>query len=406
MNILVLNCGSSSVKYQLIEMKDETRLTKGVVEKIGGKDAIFSYQLKNGQSFKEVHAIFDHVEALNLILRSLTDPHNEILNDISEIAAVGHRVVHGGEKFTESVIVDESVMAEIRECIELAPLHNPANLQGINVSKKVMQNVPQVAVFDTAFHHSMPESAYIYGLPYVFYTRYKIRRYGFHGTSHRYVSERAVELLGKPLKSVKLITCHLGNGSSITAIKNGKSVDTSMGFTPLEGLLMGTRSGDIDPAILLYIMTKDDLSVYETNSMLNKHSGLLGISGITNDVRELYEKMQDKDTRATLALNIMTYRLKKYICSYMGTVEGADAIVFTAGIGENSSYIREKALEGLEFMGIQLDKKKNKAVSGETEISTKNSKVKIYVIPTNEELVIARDTALIVKKERKAKKIK
>lgn len=398
MYILVLNSGSSSVKYQLMDIKTEQCLTRGLVEKIGGREAIFSYENKQRERLKEVYAIYDHSAALNLILKSLVDPEQGLLKDTKEIAAVGHRVVHGGEKFTESVIVDESVMAEIRECIDLAPLHNPANLQGINVCMKALPETPQVAVFDTAFHQSMPDYAFMYGLPYVMYTRHKIRRYGFHGTSHRYVSERAAVMAGKSGKAFKVITCHLGNGSSITAVKNGKSVDTSMGFTPLEGLLMGTRSGDIDPAILLHIKTKEELTVYELNSMLNKHSGLLGVSGITNDVRELMEHMEKGDTRATLAINMFCYRLRKYVCAYMGVLDGADAIVFTAGIGENNPRIREQVLENLEFMGIRLSKKANNSVSGETEISTANSRVKVYVIPTNEELVIARDTAGIVRK--------
>ena len=401
MIVLVLNSGSSSLKYQLFDTEKEERITKGLVEKIGGREAIFSYEKGEEGKFKEVHAIYDHSEALNLVLKSLVSDENGILEDINQIAAVGHRVVHGGEKFTESVIVDDQVLAEIRDCIDLAPLHNPANLQGIEVCIKLLPETPQVVVFDTAFHQSMPDYAYLYGLPYIMYNRHRIRRYGFHGTSHRYVTGRAAELLGKTEKTISLVTCHLGNGSSVCAVKNGKSVDTSMGFTPLAGLIMGTRCGDLDPAIITHIMSKEELSLYEVNSMLNKHSGLLGISGITNDVRELFEQMDKKDCRASLAINMLVYQLKKYISSYLGALGGADAIVFTAGIGENNPHIREQSLAGLEFMGIKLDKRKNRALSGEGVISTADSAITVCVIPTNEELVIARDTAQIVKRRKK-----
>ena len=401
MIVLVLNSGSSSLKYQLFDTEKEERITKGLVEKIGGREAIFSYERGEDGKFKEVHGIYDHSEALNLVLTSLVSEENSILEDINQIAAIGHRVVHGGEKFTESVIVDDQVLAEIRECIDLAPLHNPANLQGIEVCIKLLPDIPQVVVFDTAFHHSMPDYAYFYGLPYIMYNRHRIRRYGFHGTSHRYVTNRAVELLGKTEKTTSLVSCHLGNGSSVCAVRNGKSVDTSMGFTPLAGLVMGTRCGDIDPAIITHIMSKEELSLHEVNSMLNKHSGLLGISGITNDVRELFEQMEEKDYRASLAINMLVYQLRKYICSYLGVLGGADAIVFTAGIGENSFYVREQALAGLEFMGIKVDKRKNRLLSNEGIVSTVDSAIAVYVIPTNEELVIARDTAQIVKKKKK-----
>jgi len=398
MLILVLNSGSSSVKYQLINAETEELVTKGQIEKIGHKDAIFSYLRGDGEPLKEVHPIYSHEEAIALVLKSLTSSENMLLTSVDEILAIGHRVVHGGENFTESVIITEDVMAEIRDCVELAPLHNPANLQGINVCLKQMPNIPQVAVFDTAFHQSMPEKAYIYGIPFVMYTRHKIRRYGFHGTSHRYITSKLATIMQKPLKNINAITCHLGNGASIAAIKNGKSIDTSMGFTPLEGLIMGTRCGDIDPAIVTHIMAKEGLTGNEVNTLLNKHSGLLGISGSTNDVRELFELVAKKDPRAELALDIMVYRLKKYISSYMAVLGGADAIVFTAGVGENNAILREKALEGLEFMGIKLDKRKNKNASGDAEISADSSTVKVYVLPTNEELVIARDTVDIMKK--------
>ncbi|MCK4906275.1 MAG: acetate kinase [Spirochaetes bacterium] len=401
MSILVLNCGSSSLKYQLINISSGMCLTKGSVEKIGGNEAIFSYEIGKNERFKEVYQIFDHTDALTYVIKSITNPDHNILKSIDGIAAIGHRVVHGGEKFTESVLIDDGVISEIRECMELAPLHNPANLQGILVCMKLLPDVPNIAVFDTAFHQTMPDYAYIYALPYVMYTRHKIRRYGFHGTSHRFVAERAAKMLGKPLKNTSVITCHLGNGSSICAIKNGKSIDTSMGFTPLEGLIMGSRSGDLDPAIILHIISKEELTVHEANSMLNKHSGLLGISGNTNDMRELTESMKKGDKRAQLAISILVYRLKKYICGYLGAMGGADAIIFTAGIGENSAYVRENSLSNLEFMGIKIDKRKNKSITGEGFISGNDSKIKILVISTNEELVIARDTANMLKKRKK-----
>lgn len=400
MFVLVLNSGSSSLKYQLIDIETEQCLTKGLVEKIGGKEAIFSYEAGNSGKLKEVHALHDHQEALNLVLKSLVSGDAPVISDVNDITAVGHRVVHGGERFTESVIVTEDVIKSLRDCIELAPLHNPANIQGIDVCLKLLPKTPQVAVFDTAFHQTMPDYAYLYGLPYVMYTRHRVRRYGFHGSSHRYVVDRAAEILGKPLKNLKLVSCHLGNGSSVCAVENGRSVDTSMGFTPLEGLIMGTRSGDLDPAIIPYLMQKDELSVYEMNSMLNKHSGLLGISGSTNDLRELFELRNQKDTRAELAINMLVYRLKKYIGSYLAVLGGADAVIFTAGIGENNPFIRENALDGMEFMGVKIDRKKNKNASGEADISAADSAVKVLVIPTNEELLIARDTARCIKKRK------
>lgn len=401
MYILVLNSGSSSVKYQLFAIDSEQVVTKGLVEKIGGKEAIYTYETAKHGKLKEVHSIQNHEEALSMIFKGLTSPANEIISDIKQIAAVGHRVLHGGAKFTSTALVNDEVIKAIRECIELGPLHNPHNLKGIDVCLRLLPGTPQVAVFDTAFHQTMPEKAYLYALPYVFYTKHKVRRYGFHGTSHCYVTERAASMLGKAVKNVNMISCHLGNGSSVCAIRDGKSVDTSMGFTPLEGLIMGTRSGDIDPAIIQYIMHKENYTVQEVDSLLNKQSGLLGISGATNDLRELFALADKKDQRAQLAIDMMLYRLKKYISSYMGALGGAcDAIVFTAGIGENNPYVREQALEGLEFMGICIDKKKNKAVSGEAVISTDDSRVKVLVIPTNEELLIARDAATFVRKKR------
>jgi acetate kinase len=399
MYVLVLNSGSSSLKYQLYDVKNETLITKGLVEKIGTKEAIFSHTLKSGEKQKEILPIEDHEKALSLVFKALTDAGSGVIRDFSEITAVGHRVVHGGAKFSETVLVTEEVLEDIRDCIELGPLHNPHNIKGIEVCSKLLPGVPQLAVFDTAFHQSMPEHAYMYALPYDLFTKHRVRRYGFHGTSHRFITDRVAQLLGKPVENTNIINCHLGNGSSVCAIKGGKSVDTSMGFTPLEGLVMGTRSGDIDPAIIQYIMSRENCTIQEVDSLLNKKSGLLGISGSTNDFREIFVNMKS-DPRAALAAQIMLYRLKKYIASYMAALDGAaDAIVFTAGIGENSAYVREQALQGLEFMGIKLDKAKNEGASGEAVISTPDSRVQVMVIPTNEEILIARDAAACVKKQ-------
>ena len=330
------------------------------------------------------------------LLAALTDPEHGVLGSMQEVAAVGHRVVHGGEAFSGSVLITEEVMAEMRRCIDYAPLHNPPNLKGINAAMQLLPGVPQVGVFDTAFHQTMPKHAYLYGLPYVLYKKHGIRRYGFHGTSHRFVSDRAAEMLGKPKEELRLITCHLGNGASAAAIKYGKSIDTSMGFTPLEGLMMGTRSGDLDPAIILQIMHKEELTPNDATTLLNKHSGLIGVSGLSSDMREIEEEY-DENPRAKLAHDIFTYRLKKYIGAYSAAMGGVDAIVFTGGIGENSSMVRDHALTDMEFLGVKLDKEKNEAkVKGERDISASDSKVKVLVIPTNEELVIALDTMNIV----------
>ena len=334
--------------------------------------------------------------AIEYVVSILLSKNHGVIKDKSEIDAVGHRVVHGGEAFSSSVLISEEVMAEIRACIDYAPLHNPPNLKGINAVKSLLPDVPQVAVFDTAFHQKMPKYAYLYGLPYTLYRRHGIRRYGFHGTSHRFVSNRAAEILGQPLENLKLITAHLGNGASISAIRNGRSVDTSMGFTPLEGLLMGTRCGDMDPAIILQVMHKEELTVNDANILMNKHSGLQGISGISSDMREIEEEYEES-SRAKLAHNMFTYRLKKYIGAYAAAMGGVDGIVFTGGIGENSEMVRKHALEGLAYMGVELDETKNTERSKEErDISAKNSKVRIMVIPTNEELVIALDTKRIV----------
>ncbi len=401
MYILVLNSGSSSVKYQLVSIKDDSIATRGCVEKIGSKEAIHTYSAGEQGKLKEVHPISNHEEALSVIFRALTNPAHPVISDLKQIAAVGHRVVHGGAKFTETVVVTEEVIKDIRECIELGPLHNPHNLKGIDVCMRLLPGTPQLAVFDTAFHQTMPEHAYLYALPYVFYTRHRVRRYGFHGTSHRYITERTAAVLNKAQKNLNIVSCHLGNGSSICAVRGGKSVDTSMGFTPLEGLIMGTRSGDMDPAIIQYIMHKENYTIQEVDSLLNKQSGLLGISGATNDLRELFALAEKKDQRASLAIQMMVYRLKKYIASYMGVLNGeVDAVVFTAGIGENNAYVREQAVEGLEFMGIKIDKKKNRAAEGEADVATADSRVRILVIPTNEELLIAKDAAAYVRKRR------
>jgi acetate kinase len=345
--------------------------------------------------------ILDHKMAIEYVLSILLSKNHGVIKDKSEISAVGHRVVHGGETFSSSVLITSDVIKEIARCMDYAPLHNPPNLKGIRATQAMLPNAPQVAVFDTAFHQTMPEYAYMYGLPYVLYKRHGIRRYGFHGTSHLFVSERAAKLSKKSINTLKMITCHLGNGASVTAIKHGKSIDTSMGFTPLEGLLMGTRSGDLDPAIVLHIMNKEELAMHEANTMLNKHSGIQGLSGLSSDMREIEENYEDNN-RARLAHQVFCYRLKKYIGSYSVAMGGLDVIVFTGGIGENSSRVREQVLADMEFLGIELDKKKNKAsVVGERKITKDTSKVSVFVIPTNEELVIALDTMHIVKSQGK-----
>ncbi len=398
MNILVLNSGSSSVKYQMFNPEKKQLLAKGVVERIGMAGAMLTHKPFDREEIRLSGEILDHKVAIEYILSILLSKNHGVIKDKSEIAAVGHRVVHGGERFSESELITSDVIKEIVRCMDYAPLHNPLNLKGIRATQALLPDAPQVAVFDTAFHQTMPSHAYMYGLPYVLYKRHGIRRYGFHGTSHLFVSERLSELTGKPLEEQKVITCHLGNGCSAAAIKEGKSIDTSMGFTPLEGLLMGTRSGDLDPAIVLHIMNQEELTMHEANTMLNKHSGIQGLSGISSDMREIEEEYDDNN-RARLAFNVFCYRLKKYIGSYAAAMGGLDVIVFTGGIGENSSMVREHALSELDFLGIQLDDKLNRAgEKGEREISIKESRVKIFVIPTNEELVIALDTMRIISK--------
>jgi len=391
MKILVINCGSSSVKFKVFEMPEGEIIAGGNVEKIGEEISIFKWKTKEKETKKELK-ITSHQEALKLISETLTDEKAGVVKEVNEIKGVGHRVVHGGEGFEKSVIIDENVIKRIEEYIDLAPLHNPHNLAGIKASMKYFPESLQVASFDTAFHTTIPEVAYLYAIPYELYEENRVRRYGFHGTSHRYVARRYAEIVGKGKYEVNVITCHLGNGCSITAVKNGHSIDTSMGLTPLEGLVMGTRSGDIDPGIIFYLEERKGYSVKEINNLLNKKSGLLGISGYSNDFRNLMEK-KDSDKRASLAIEIFCYRLKKYIGSYMAVLGKVDAIIFTAGIGENVPYVREKSLENMEMFGIEIDPEKNKETVGkEGKISTEKSKVDVYVIPTNEELAIASDT--------------
>ncbi|ACL69777.1 acetate/propionate family kinase [Halothermothrix orenii] len=396
MKILVLNSGSSSLKYQLFDMEKETVMAKGVVQRIGIDNSFLEHENYRGEETTIETDIPDHNRGIQLVIDTLQDEKYGVLNNMEEIDAVGHRVVHGGEKFAESTLITDEVIKQIEEVSELAPLHNPHNLTGIRVCSKLMPGIPQVAVFDTAFHQTMPRKAYVYALPYEYYEKYGIRRYGFHGTSHKYVAERAARLMDKPLEELKIITCHLGNGASVAAIDAGKSVDTSMGLTPLEGLVMGTRCGDIDPAIIPFIMDKENLDIKEVDNVLNKKSGLYGVSGISNDSRDVEEASKDGNERATIALEIFKYRVKKYIGAYTAVMGGVDAVVFTAGIGENAIEMRESIVEELGFLGVKLDRDANNNRGKEIEISTKDSRTKIFVIPTNEELVIARDTARIV----------
>lgn len=401
MKVLVLNCGSSSVKYQFINTESKIVLAKGSIERIGSSSAILTHHRYDGDTIKITGEILDHDLAIEYVIAVLLSKNHGVIKDRSEIEAVGHRVVHGGEDFSGSVLITDAVIQNLRENIELAPLHNPPNIKGIVACQKHLPGVPMVGVFDTAFHQKMPPKAFLYGIPYLLYKRYKIRRYGFHGTSHLYVSKRAAELLDKPYNSLKIITCHLGNGCSIAAIDQGVSIDTSMGFTPLEGLLMGTRCGDLDPSIPLHVMSKEDLTLAEVNTMLNKHSGLMGISGVSNDMREIIKTMSEGNERSRYAFEVFSYRIKKYIGAYSAALGGLDAVVFTGGIGENSFEVRKEVLSNLEFLGIELDDEKNMIKDGERIITKDSSKVKVFVIPTNEELVIALDTAQIVSELRK-----
>lgn len=388
--VLAINAGSSSLKFQLIRMPEETLVTKGLIERIGIKDSIFTIEV-NGEKIKDVKDIKDHEEAINIMLDSFKQ--HGIIDDINDIAGTGHRVVHGGELFPTSALVTDKVEEQIESLSELAPLHNPANLMGIRAFRKLLPNIPHVAVFDTSFHQSMPEQSYLYSLPYQYYKDYGIRKYGFHGTSHKYVSQRAAEIMNKPIEELRIISCHIGNGASIAAIDGGESIDTSMGFTPLAGVTMGTRSGNIDPALIPFIMQKTGQNAEEVLNVLNKESGLLGISGTSSDLRDLESDAEEGKERAQLALDVFASRIHKYIGSYATRMHGVDVIVFTAGVGENSSTVRAKVLEGLEFMGIYWDPKKNETIRGEEGfINYPHSPVKVIVIPTNEEVMTARDT--------------
>ncbi|HOI29715.1 MAG TPA: acetate kinase [Melioribacteraceae bacterium] len=396
MKVLVLNCGSSSIKYQFIDTTTQTALAKGMVERIGMSSAVLTHQPLDKEKIKIVGEILDHSIAIEYVVAVLLSPNHGVIKDKSEIDAVGHRVVHGGETFSGSVLITDQVMKALKDNIELAPLHNPPNIKGIQATKEHLPLTPQVGVFDTSFHVKMPPHAFLYGIPYELYKKYKIRRYGFHGTSHRYVSQRAADMLGKPYEGLKIITAHLGNGCSMAAVDCGHSVDTTMGFTPLEGLIMGTRSGDMDPSVILYIMAKEGLSLSEANTLLNKHSGLIGISGESSDMREIEEAVAEGNKKAKYAFDVFTYKIKKYVGSYAAAMGGLDALVFTGGIGENSIKVRNDVCANLEFLGIKIDPLKNENVKGETDISAPDSKVKVLRIPTNEELVIALDTQQIV----------
>jgi len=398
MKILVINSGSSSLKYQLIDIEKEVVLAKGLCDRIGIEKSFLKQTKNGGDPVILEKDMPNHKVAIQEVISALMDEEIGVIKDMSEISAVGHRVVHGGEKFHESVLIDEKVMQAIRDCIELAPLHNPPNITGIEACQQVMPNTPMVAVFDTAFHQTMPKHAFLYALPYEVYEKYGVRKYGFHGTSHKYVAERAAKILGRPLNELKLISCHLGNGASVCAVKYGKSVDTSMGFTPLAGLAMGTRSGTIDPAVISYLMDKEKMSIKEINDFLNKKSGVLGISGVSSDFRDIHAAADAGNERAALAIEIFCYRVKKYIGEYSAVMGGVDAVIFTAGIGENNSIVRAKIMENMEYMGLGIDLEKNKETGKEIDITAPGAKVKTLVIPTNEELAIARETYKLIKK--------
>lgn len=397
MNILVINCGSSSLKYQLLNMNDESVLASGLVERIGIEGSQLKHEIPGRDKEVIKTPMNDHKDALGHVLEAITHAEYGAIKDLKEINAIGHRVVHAGEKYAASVVINPDVIKALEECIELAPLHNPPNLMGIEAMQELLVGVPNVAVFDTAFHQTMPASSYIYALPYELYEKYGVRRYGFHGTSHKYVSQRAAEMLGKDLKDLKLVTCHLGNGASLAAIDGGKVVTTSMGFTPLEGLVMGTRCGDIDPAIVTYVMNKEGLSPKEMDNLLNKKSGVLGVSGVSSDFRDIENAASEGNERAQLALDAFDQRVTQYIASYAATMGGVDAVIFTAGLGENSIDNREAICKNLGFMGLNLDTEKNKVRGKDTIVSTDDSTVKVMVVPTNEELMIARDTLELVK---------
>ncbi|MCB8813971.1 acetate/propionate family kinase [Desulfosporosinus shakirovi] len=392
MKILVINCGSSSLKYQVIDMATKNAIGKGLVERIGLPGSVLTHRTGSGEKEVIQAEIGNHTIAIKLVLEALVSPQYGALKDLKDICGVGHRVVHGGEKFSKSVLIDEDVMKALKECVELAPLHNPPNIAGIMACQKMMPGVPQVAVFDTAFHQTMLPKSYIYGLPYEYYKKYGIRKYGFHGTSHKYVSQRAAVLLRKPLSDLKLISCHLGNGASICAIRGGKSIETSMGFTPLDGLMMGTRSGALDPAIVTYIMCRENFTVDQMNDFLNTKCGALGVSGISSDFRDIEVAAGQGNVRARLALDIFEHDVRQFIGSYAAVLGGVDGIIFTAGVGENSSAMREAICKNLDYIGVDLDSEKNKVRSEEVDVSKPNARCRVLVIPTNEELMIALET--------------
>lgn len=396
MKVLVINAGSSSLKYQLIDMSDESLLAKGNCEKIGLEGSFIKHTKIGTDSVLINKNMPDHKTAIKEVMEALKDKGIGVISDMSEINAVGHRIVHGGEKFSEAVIIDDSVILAVKECYDVAPLHNPPNIIGIEACKDIMPNTPMVGVFDTAFHQSMPEKAYKYAIPLKYYNKYGIRKYGFHGTSHYYVSLRAAKFIQQPIEDLKIVTCHLGNGASLCAVDGGKSIDTSMGFTPLEGLSMGTRSGDIDPAIIKFLMDKENLTIEQVDTILNKESGMLGLTELSSDFRDIEEGASNGDKKCQLAIDLFCYRVTKYIGAYAAAMGGIDVLVFTAGIGENGNVIREKSIEGLEFMGISIDSEKNEVRGKETDISATGAKVKTLIIPTNEELMIARETATLI----------
>ena len=399
MKVLVINCGSSSLKYQLIDMATEESLAQGLVERIGIEGSVLTQKVEGREKYIVKEVMKDHKDAIKLVLAALVDAENGVISSMDEINAVGHRVVHGGEKYNKSVVINEEVKNYIEECFKLAPLHNPANMIGIKACEELMPNTPMVAVFDTAFHGTMPEEAYLYALPYELYEKHGVRKYGFHGTSHKYVSQKVAEVMGRDAKDLKVITCHLGNGASVCAVKNGESVETSMGFTPLEGLAMGTRSGNIDPAIVTFLMKEEGLTAEQVTDLLNKKSGVLGISGISSDFRDIEDAAYKENVhRAQLALNIFHYKVRTTIGAYAAAMGGVDAIVFTAGVGENGPETREEILKGLEFLGVKCDTEANKVRGKVREISTPDSTVKAFIIPTNEELMIARDTLELISK--------
>ena len=397
MKILVINCGSSSLKYQLINMDNEESICQGLVERIGIEGSVLTQKVTGKEKYIIKEPMENHKDAIKHVLEALVDKENGVIKSMDEISAVGHRVVHGGEKYSSSVIITDEVLNSIRDCISLAPLHNPPNIIGIEACRELMPNKPMVAVFDTAFHQTMPKQAYICPLPYELYEKYGIRKYGFHGTSHKYVANKVAEVMGKNIEDLKIVTCHLGNGCSLAAVKGGKSIDTSMGFTPLAGVMMGTRSGSIDPSVISFLIEEQGYTIEQVDEILNKKSGVLGISGISSDFRDVRSAAEEGNERAKLALDIFHYKVRAQIAAYAGIMGGVDVIVFTAGIGENASLTREESLKGLEFLGFELDEEKNKVAGEIREISKEGSKVKVYVIPTNEELMIARDTLELVK---------